>query len=99
MYDRAASGAILADERLLAHGAFARALLPVLENLQWAVVVARKRGDTDAPAQGITLVQSRLLEIFGRFGVTRRGARGRPSDPDLDEVVLQEPRDDVARAL
>jgi len=85
-----------ADERRYAHADFARALFPVLDNLQRAVEAARTQGERGPLVQGVSLVQSQLLEIFGRFGITPIDALGRLFDPNLDDVVMQKPRDDVA---
>jgi molecular chaperone GrpE len=45
--------------------------------------------------QGVSLVRSQLLEIFGRFGITPIDAAYQPFDPNLHEGVMQEPRKDV----
>jgi molecular chaperone GrpE len=41
-------------------------------------------------------VESQLLEIFRRFGITRIDPWGQPFDAALHEAVLEEPRTDVA---
>jgi molecular chaperone GrpE len=86
----------LAEERRYAHAAFARELLPVLDNLRRALDAARQQAEKGPLVQGVALVQSQLLEIFGRFGVTPIDALGQPFDPNLHEGVQQQPRTDVA---
>jgi molecular chaperone GrpE len=86
----------LAEERRYALAEFARELLPVLDNLERALHAASQQGETGPLVQGVRLVHSQLLDIFGRFGVTRIDAVGQPLDPNLHQVVLQQPRDDAA---
>jgi molecular chaperone GrpE len=85
----------LAEERRYAHAAFARELLPILDNLQRALDAARQEGEKGPLIQGVTLVQTQLLDIFRRFGITPIDAQGQPFDPRLHEAVLEEPRADV----
>jgi molecular chaperone GrpE len=86
----------LTDERRHAHGPFARDLLPVLDNLQRALDVARQQGEQGPLMKGVTLVESQLLDIFRRFGLTPINPQGQSFDPMLHEAVSQEPRADVA---
>jgi molecular chaperone GrpE len=86
----------LAEERRFAHSPFARELLPVLDNLRRALDTARTGRENDPVIQGVALVQSQLLDVFNRFGVTPIDALGRPFDPTVHEAVAQEPRSDVA---
>src|SRR5690242_63452 len=60
----------LAEERRYAHAAFARELLPVLDNLQRALEAARQAKEHGPLTQGVNLVQAQLLDIFRRFGIT-----------------------------
>jgi molecular chaperone GrpE len=85
----------LAEERRYAHAAFARELLPALDNLQRALAAARQQGEEGPLAQGVGLVQTHLLDVFRRFGVTPIDALGQPFDPHLHEAVQQQPRTDV----
>jgi molecular chaperone GrpE len=85
----------LAEERRFAHGNLARDLLPVLDNLQRALEAARKQGETGPLVQGVALVQSSLLDILNRSGITPINALDQPFDPNLHEVVMQVPRTDV----
>ena len=86
----------LTDERRHAHGPFARELLPVLDNLQRALHVARQQGEQGPLMKGVTLVESQLLDIFRRFGLTPINPQGQLFDATLHEAVSQEPREDVA---
>lgn len=86
----------LAEERRYAHAAFARELLPVLDNLQRALGAARQAGEGGPLIQGVTLVRSQLLELLRRHGITPIEPLGQPFDPQTHEAVLQQPRADVA---
>src|SRR5207249_10610494 len=85
----------LAQERRYALAVFARELLPAVDNLQRALDGARQQAEKGPLAQGVALVQSQLLEIGERFGVTPIDALGRPFDPNLHESVRLQPRNDV----
>jgi len=86
----------LVEERRHAHSEFARSLLPVLDNLQRALAAAWKQADKEPLIQGVDLVRSQMLELFGRFAITPINALGQPFDPHLHEAVQQLPRDDVS---
>ena len=55
---------------------FARYLLPVLDNLQRALAASWKQADKEPLIQGVDLVRSQMLELFGRFGITPIDAVG-----------------------
>ena len=85
-----------AEERRYAHAAFARDLLPVVDNLQRAPG-RRPAGNRNEPAvQGVDMVQSQLLDIFSRYGITPIDAFGQPFDPHRHESVQQQFRPDLA---
>jgi molecular chaperone GrpE len=86
----------LAEERRQTLAGFVRELLAVLDNLQRALDAARKQGEKGPLVQGVALVQSQLLEVLGRSGVTPIDALGQPFDPHMHESVSQQPRADVA---
>jgi molecular chaperone GrpE len=84
-----------AEDQRHAQAAFTRELLPVLDNLQRALEAARKQGEQGPLVQGVALVQSNLLDILGRSGLTSIGALDQLLDPNVHEVVMQQPRTDV----
>src|SRR5262245_22405972 len=81
----------LAVERQYAQAPLAGDLLPALDNLDRAIAAAEKGGDKGSLAQGVALVQSQLLDVLRRHGVTRMEAQGKPFDPNLHQAVLQQP--------
>jgi molecular chaperone GrpE len=86
----------VAEARRYAHTEFARSLLPVLDNLQRALATSWKQADKEPLIQGVDLVRSQMLQLFGRFGISPINALGQPFDPHVHEAVQQLPRDDVS---
>lgn len=65
-------------------------LLPVVDNLERAVIHGRKeeqRADSENLLQGVELTHRALMQILGRFGVVEIEAAGKPFDPQLHEAV------------
>jgi molecular chaperone GrpE len=85
-----------AEERRYAHAAFARDLLPVVDNLQRALDAARQEIEMSPLSKGVALVQSQLLDIFSRYGITPIDALGQLFDPHRHESVQQQFRPDLA---
>ena len=85
----------LAQERREALAAFARELLPVLDNLQRALDAAMEQADEGPLSRGVALVRSQMVDVFGRSGILPIEAMGRPFDPHFHESLGQQPRSDV----
>jgi molecular chaperone GrpE len=83
------------EERRYAPAPLLSALLPVLDNLQRALEAARQQAEAGPLTQGVGMVESQLLDIFGRFGLTPINAQNQPFDPNVHEAVEQRPRPDV----
>jgi molecular chaperone GrpE len=79
------------QERKYAHASLASDLLPTLDNLERATAAAKQAGDEGALVQGVLMVQSQLLEILKRHGITPIDAQGKPFDPNLHQAVNQMP--------
>jgi molecular chaperone GrpE len=69
-------------------------ILTALDNLDRAVAAAQQAGETGPLVQGVAMVQSQLLDVFRRHGVTRLDAQGKPFDPNYHEAVMQQPSKD-----
>jgi molecular chaperone GrpE len=85
----------LAQERRYAHGPLAADLLPALDNLDRATAAAKQAGETGPLVQGVAMVQSQLLDMLRRHGITRIEAQGQPFDPNLHQAVMQQPAEGV----
>jgi molecular chaperone GrpE len=83
------------QERKYAHADLAHDLLAALVNLDRATTAAGQAGDKSPLAQGVTLVQTQLLDILRRHGITRIEAQGKPFDPNQHQAVMQQPSPDV----
>jgi molecular chaperone GrpE len=81
----------MAQDRKYAHGGLAVDMLPALDNLDRATAAAKQSGDKSPLAQGVLLVQSQLLDILRRYGITPIDAVGKPFDPNHHEAVMQQP--------
>ena len=79
------------QDRLYLHSQLAHDLLPVLDNLDRATAAAKQAGETGPLVQGVNMVQSQLLDLLRRHGVTRMEALGQPFDPNLHQAVMQQP--------
>jgi molecular chaperone GrpE len=86
----------LAQERRYAQGPLAADLLPALDNLDRATAAAKQAGETGPLVQGVAMVQSQVIDILRRNGITRIEAQGQPFDPNLHQAVMQQPGDSVA---
>jgi molecular chaperone GrpE len=84
----------LAVERRFAQMPLAGDLLPALDNLERAIAAASQGGDSGSLVQGVKMVQSQLLDVLRRHGVTRTEAQGQPFDPNLHQAVMQQPTAD-----
>ena len=67
--------------------AFARELLPVLDNLQRALDAALEQADEGPLARGVALVRSQMLDVLGRSGILPIEAMGRPFDPAFARIA------------
>jgi molecular chaperone GrpE len=85
----------LAQERRYAQAPLAKDLLPALDNLHRALVAAGQAGESGPLVQGVNMVQTQLLDVLRRHGITPIDARGKPFDPNLHQAVMQTPAADV----
>jgi molecular chaperone GrpE len=81
-------------ERRYWHGALALDLLPVIDNLERAMTAAKQAGETGPLVQGVGLVQTQLLDMLKRHGITPIDALNKPFDPNLHQAVMQQPSKD-----
>jgi molecular chaperone GrpE len=88
-----------AQERRYAHGPLALELLPILDNLDRAVIAAKQVGETGPLVQGVGMVQSQYLDALKRHGINRIEAQGQPFDPNLHQAVMQQPSDQPANTV
>jgi molecular chaperone GrpE len=94
-----------AEGRVYAIDRFARDLLAVADNLGRALqaMSPEQRAAADESLKtvidGVEMTERALIEIFGRHGLKRVGARGDKFDPNLHQAVAQIPSDAPAGAI
>ncbi|MCI0458593.1 MAG: nucleotide exchange factor GrpE [Gemmataceae bacterium] len=79
------------QERRYQYGPFIYDLLPVLDNLRRAVNAAQQAGEKGSLIQGVMMVQTQLLDLLKRYGVTPIEAEGQPFNPSVHEAIAQQP--------
>ncbi len=86
----------LQQERRYWHSGLALDLLTALDNLERAVAAAKKAGEKGPLAEGVALVQSQVLDILKRHGITPIETAGKPFDPTVHQAVMQQLSDKPA---
>src|SRR5438477_9756567 len=81
----------LAQERRYWHAGLALDLLPILDNFERAVAAAKQAEETGPLVQGVAMIQTQVLDVLKRHGITRIEAQGQPFDPSLHQAVMQQP--------
>jgi len=71
--------------------------LPVVDDLDRAIVAARTHASSLDVAEGLDLVRRSLMTRLGQFGVTHAPARGEKFDPRLHEAMALVPVADAAQ--
>lgn len=66
-----------------------KALLPVFDNLERAVMHAEQSTDAKAIADGVRMVLKQFTDALGRVGIKRVGGVGQPFDPLVHEAIQQ----------
>ena len=69
-------------------------LLPVIDNLDRAMTAAKQAGESGPLVQGVGMVQTQLLDMLNRHGITPIDALGKPFDPNLHQAIMQQPSAD-----
>lgn len=86
----------LAQEREYANESLLRAMLSVLDDMERGLAAARENHPTNDPLLvGMQLVHDKLLETFGRFGLTVIPTQGQPFNPEKHSAMMQEPSAEV----
>jgi len=84
----------LTIERQFAQKPLALDLLAPIDSLERAIAAGQAAGDKDTLVQGVSMVQSLLVDTLRRHGVTPIQAIGKPFDPNLHQAVMQQPTAD-----
>ncbi|OGX28542.1 MAG: nucleotide exchange factor GrpE [Omnitrophica WOR_2 bacterium RIFCSPHIGHO2_02_FULL_67_20] len=73
-----------------------RALLPILDSLDQALVAVDRKSDADAVVKGVHLIHRQLHGVLEKEGVRRIPTVGEPFDPHRHEAVAQVEADGMA---
>ena len=73
-----------------------RALLPVMDSLDQALVAVDRKSDADAVVKGVHLIHRQLHGVLEKEGVRRIPTVGEPFDPHRHEAVAQVETADAA---
>ena len=71
-----------------------RDLLPVLDNVERAIVAAEQNADASALLHGFKMVEQQLQEVLTRNHCKRIEALHTPFDPHVHHAVMQQPSDE-----
>jgi molecular chaperone GrpE len=66
-----------------------KALLPVFDNLERAVMHAEQTADAKAIAEGVKMVLKQFTDALAKVGIKRVGGVGQPFDPLVHEAIQQ----------
>jgi molecular chaperone GrpE len=66
-----------------------KSILPVIDNLEKAIVHSRDRNGQDSLREGVELTLKGLKESLGKSGVQEIAAQGAPFDPRYHEAVYE----------
>ena len=90
----------IVDERRYAPLPIIRDLLPVLDNINRALVAAEQieaaeqSGEEGSLLEGFKLVRQQLLTVLEQHNCKQIETVGQPFDPQVHEAILQQPSDD-----
>jgi molecular chaperone GrpE len=82
------------EERRYAAAPLARDLLPVLDNLQRAVLAAGQGGTVEDLKRGVDMVVQQAREVLAKHQIQPIAAVGQPLDPNRHEAITQMPSAD-----
>ena len=81
----------MTEFRKYANEAFVKEMLPVVDNLQRAIVAAKEKGAKNGGlVEGVQLTLKDMLKVFGNFCVKPIEALGEIFDPTYHQAVQQE---------
>jgi molecular chaperone GrpE len=84
----------IAQAREFANEELIKSLLPIVDDMERALTVARQNQAADDPLRtGMELVRDKALQILGRFGLTRISTHEVPFDPERHSALMEQPSD------
>jgi len=84
----------IAQAREFANEELIKALLPIVDDMERALTVARQNHAADDPLRtGMELVHDKALQILARFGLTRISTQQVPFDPERHSALMEQSSD------
>ena len=82
------------DFRKFANENFAKAMLPVVDNLDRAIESSSSDTHTNSSlVEGVSMTLREIVKVFEEYGVRPFESLGKPFDPGLHQAVMQEESD------
>lgn len=78
-------GICFANESLI------RELLPVIDNLERALLHSASEDDFEGLVEGVRMTRKGFVDALTKFGCSAFDSVGKPFDPNFHEAVMQEP--------
>ena len=83
------------DFRKFANENFAKAMLPVIDNLDRAIESSNNNKHTDnSVVEGVNMTLKEILKVFDQFGIAPFESLGKTFDPGFHQAVMQEETED-----
>ncbi|MCC6840488.1 MAG: nucleotide exchange factor GrpE [Flavobacteriales bacterium] len=73
-----------------------KSILPVLDDMERAMVHNAQVNDLEAVKQGFSLIHQKFFHILANHGVKAMEAKGQPFNPDLHDAITQIPAPEAA---
>ena len=67
------------------------AVLPVIDNLERAIVSAEQQGDNGPMTEGVKMTLRQLMDAMGKLGLEEIESEGVPFDPEKHNAIMREP--------
>lgn len=83
----------MSEVRETANANLLKLILPILDDMERAMVAAAGSDEADPLLEGMTLVHKKALATLEQFGLTALSAEGQPFDPARHQAVSQLPTD------
>ena len=84
------------DSLRFANESLLKNLLPIIDNLERAILCAKEAGTSGPLLEGVELTHKQFLETVGKFGVRQVSSKGKTFDPAIHQAVVQVESENVA---
>lgn len=78
---------------------FGKEILPVIDNLERALIVKSDSEDIKTYVKGFEMIYNQLIELLKKEGITEIEASDKPFDPNFHQALMQESREGVESGM